>query len=297
MSKGVFTTKPDPTYDDLPEFRYHFPRTYLNQAKETVGDWIVYYEPRRESSDLSGRGGRQAYFATARVSRIEEDSEHPGHFYAFVTDYIEFENPVSFRSGSVYLEGGLKKSDGSTNKGAFGRSVRRLPEAEYQAILALGFTTHLARPSRDDVPEGEDTGLYDREWRETVVSRPVRDAAFQRNVRLVYDSTCAMTGLRLINGGGRCEVEAAHIQPVGDDHNGPDSIRNGIALSRTIHWMFDRGILSLSDDYDILTAPSCPDTTVGTLLNPNKKLRLPDDPLARPHPRFLRYHRERVFKG
>jgi putative restriction endonuclease len=32
VSKAVFTTKADPTYDDLPEFRYHFPRTYLRQV-------------------------------------------------------------------------------------------------------------------------------------------------------------------------------------------------------------------------------------------------------------------------
>lgn len=296
MAKGVFTTKPDPTYDDLPELRYHFPRTYLNQVKKSVGDWIVYYEPRREGADLSGRAGRQAYFATARVSRIEEDFEHPDQFYAFVTDYVEFEEPVPFRIGTVYLEGGLRKTDGSTNKGAFGRSVRGLGEAEYQAILDLGFEKGTSHAQRDDSSE-EGTGLYDREWHKTLVSRPIRDAAFQRNVRLAYDSTCAMTGLRLINGGGNCEVEAAHIQPVGDDHNGPDSIRNGIALSRTVHWMFDRGILSLSDDYEILTSPACPEATVRPLLNPDRRLRLPEEHLSRPHRRFLRYHRENVFKG
>lgn len=30
MTKAVLTTKIDPTYDDLPEQRYHFPRTYLS---------------------------------------------------------------------------------------------------------------------------------------------------------------------------------------------------------------------------------------------------------------------------
>ncbi len=44
--KGIFTTKPVPSYDDLPEVRYHFPKTYLNQVERTVGDWIAYYEPR-----------------------------------------------------------------------------------------------------------------------------------------------------------------------------------------------------------------------------------------------------------
>ncbi len=39
MSKGVLTTKVHPAYDDIPEERYHFPKTYLKQVKETVGDW------------------------------------------------------------------------------------------------------------------------------------------------------------------------------------------------------------------------------------------------------------------
>ncbi len=32
MAKAILTTKIDPTYDDLPEQRYHFPRTYLRQS-------------------------------------------------------------------------------------------------------------------------------------------------------------------------------------------------------------------------------------------------------------------------
>ena len=43
------------------------------------------------------------------------------------------------------------------------------------------------------------------------------------------------------NGGGRAEAQAAHIQPVAE--NGPDSLRNGVALSSTFHWMFDRGLI------------------------------------------------------
>lgn len=35
MAKAVLTTKIDPTYDDLPEQRYHFPRTYLRQVEAT----------------------------------------------------------------------------------------------------------------------------------------------------------------------------------------------------------------------------------------------------------------------
>ena len=73
MPKAVFTTKVDPAYDDLPEQRYHFPRTYLRAAREALKDWIVYYEPRRTSADLSSSGGRQSYFATAFLDDIQPD--------------------------------------------------------------------------------------------------------------------------------------------------------------------------------------------------------------------------------
>ncbi len=75
MAKAILTTKIDPTYDDLPEQRYHFPRTYLRQVEAARGDWIVYYEPRRPSGDLMKSGGKQAYFATARISDIIDGAE------------------------------------------------------------------------------------------------------------------------------------------------------------------------------------------------------------------------------
>jgi putative restriction endonuclease len=96
MAKAIFTTKVDPTYDDLPEFRYHFPQTYRRVAEATVGDWIIYYEPRRSSGDPGSRGGRQAYFATARVTAVRPDSTLEGHFYAFVEDFLEFPRPRAF---------------------------------------------------------------------------------------------------------------------------------------------------------------------------------------------------------
>ena len=106
-----------------------------------------------------------------------------------------------------------------------------------------------------------------------------------------------MTGISIINGGGRPEVEAAHIRPVGNDHNGPDSMRNGIALSRSIHWMFDRGLLSLTDGYEILMVKELIPDPVKRLLNPEGKILLPADRRLYPHPQFLQYHRERIFKG
>jgi len=298
MAKAVFTTKVEPAYDDLPEYRYHFPRTYLRQVEEAVGDWVVYYEPRRPSADPNSRGGRQVYFGTARLNSIEADPGKTGHFYAFMIDYLEFERPVPFKEGALYFENSLKKADGSTNKGAFGRSVRTMSDDEYDIILRAGFSEIIgSNDANESVYKGlsEDQLEFKRPIVERLVARPFRDAAFSQVVKSAYEDTCAFTGLKIINGGGRPEVQAAHIRPVED--SGPDSIRNGLALSGTIHWMFDRGLISVGEDFTILKVGNSVPDTINRLLNSNGMLRTPIQPDMRPHPLQLKYHRENIFKG
>lgn len=302
MAKGVFTTKLSPSYDDLPEVRYHFPRTYLRQVEQTLGDMIVYYEPRRGTAELSSRGGRQTYFAVAVPNSITSDPKDPGRYYCHVSDYLDFDYPVSFREGDDYRESMLKRDDGATNKGAFGRSVRMIPDEEFENILALAyskspvdFMTQVTSPAADSVGFNEAPVPFERPMSELTVNRPFRDVAFRRSVRAAYDNRCAVTGLRLINGGGRPEVQAAHIQAVED--SGPDSVRNGLALSGTVHWLFDRGLLAVADDMMILKAKNQIPIEIDRLINASGRLNLPQDSSQWPHPAFLSFHRENRFKG
>lgn len=299
MTKAVFTTKVTPGYKDLPEARYHFPRTYLNFVKQSVGDHIVYYEPRRSSVVLSSVGGRQSYFGIARVVDVIEDTELPNHYYALVDNYLDFDRPVPFAEGDEYYESALKKVDGSTNKGAFGRAVRLVPDDEFDRILKAGFAPLLAREQPSQLIDApglhEPSVAFERPIVEMTISRPFRERSFMFNVRVAYSSRCAMTGLRLINGGGRPEVQAAHIQPVAS--KGPDSVRNGLALSGTVHWMFDRGLISIGDDYKILIARNHVPEDATRLLNQNGTIHLPNDQSLYPNPQYLKFHRDNVFKG
>jgi putative restriction endonuclease len=299
MTKAVFTSKVTPSYNDLPETRYHFPRTYLNQVRQTIGDHIVYYEPRRPSVELSSIGGRQSYFGVARVTAVVEDAGLADHYYALVDDYLDFDRPVPFSEGSQYYESALKKADGSTNKGAFGRAVRLIPDDEFDQILKSGFAPILGESlvSEQTTTLGlsEPPAPFQRPIVEMTVSRPFRERSFMHNVRAAYTNRCAMTGLRLINGGGRPEVQAAHIQPVAS--KGPDSIRNGLALSGTVHWMFDRGLISIGDDYKILIAKNHVPEDAVRLLNQNGLIHLPKDQTLYPNAHFLKFHRDAIFKG
>ncbi len=302
MAKAVFATKIEPTYDDLPEVQYHFPASYLRRVQASIGDWIIYYEPRRKGNNPNSTDGRQVYFATARITGITQDPLKSDHYYAHVSDFLEFDTPVPFKEGAYYYENALVKEDGTTNKGAFGHAVRILPDHEYESILAAGFAPILKEKNLDRKEEAIPLRLQDNDQEglerpiiERVSKRPFRDAAFSKAVKTVYQQTCAMTGIKIVNGGGRSEVHAAHIMPV--ERKGPDSIRNGIALCGTIHWMFDRGLISIDDDYSILKTKGKIPQPLEQLFNSDDRLILPSQAEYQPHRKFLQFHRESVFKG
>jgi putative restriction endonuclease len=131
---------------------------------------------------------------------------------------------------------------------------------------------------------------------EILMSRKARDASFARQVKAAYRARCAMSGLSLRNGGGRPEVQAAHIRAVEAD--GPDTVRNGLALSGTLHWMFDRGLVSVDEDGTILVARDSIAGEVQTrLIRPERRLLAPAEAMLAPHPDYLAWHRNERFKG
>jgi putative restriction endonuclease len=300
VGKAVFTSKVDPAYDDLPEQYYHFPAQYLSRAQQALGDWILYYESRRG-------GGRLVYFATALLTKIVPDPTTAGHFYGYVENYLEFDHPVPMREGDHFFERGGRNTDGSTKSGWYQNSVRPIDEADYELILRAGFVATLnnnAVVSAGEVtkiparllPSVNDEGAeFGRPIVEKLVARPFRDRAFSAGVVGAYKKTCAVTGLQIINGGGRAEVQAAHIRSVED--GGSDSIRNGVALSGTVHWMFDRGLISIDDDYSVLVAEAKLPDAAKKMIREERKLILPERPDLRPHKSYLKFHRDNVFKG
>ena len=61
-----------------------------------------------------------------------------------------------------------------------------------------------------------------------LVNRNVRSVVFRGHVLDVYDNRCAVTGLRMVDGGGKTEAQAAHIWSVAD--GGPDIRRAWVEL-------------------------------------------------------------------
>ena len=293
MVKLVLLHKADSIYEDQPDEVYDFPRAYLKVIEEGVGDWAVYYEP--------VKAGRRGYFAVAKIASVGPNPNQEGRFFARIErgTYLEFDRFVPRLLDGRPLEASLAAADGSPlSGGSVQLAVRRLSDADFARIVGLGLPNDLIdqEARRYDTARALDDSAapFERPVIERLINRPYRDIAFRRKVREVYDFRCAMSGLRLRNGGGRPEVQAAHIRPV--ERQGSDSPRNGLALTGTLHWMFDRGLLSVAEDFTILVSRNkVPAEVVDRLILPSGKLLLPGDPRAAPHPENLRWHRENVF--
>ncbi len=297
--KGVFDVKLGSGYDDDIARRYHFPvRPYLQVASECVGDWVVYRETRRN-------GGREAYIGAARVLAIEADPRDASHAYARVQEFLEFSAPVPLKLAGRYAEAPLRGLANPSRAGQAlqGRSVRPLAAEDFNAIVMAGLAETLAPKnavrldleySTDDFAPFAIPGVAEdthRRVEQMLVNRKIRDANFRLTVCEAYDNRCAVTGLRIINGGGRSEAQAAHIQPVAD--GGPDIVQNGIALSATVHWLFDRHLISIDDDFRLIVSHNRVPRELVNLFRPTAQpIHLPKDRRAWPHPRFLAHHRE-----
>jgi len=61
--------------------------------------------------------------------------------------------------------------------------------------------------------------------------------------------------------------------------------------------MFDRGLISIGDDYKILVSKNHVPEDAARLLNQSGLIHLPKDSNLHPNSYFLKFHRNQVFKG
>lgn len=128
------------------------------------------------------------------------------------------------------------------------------------------------------------------------VSKQKRDQAFRDVVLNVYDYSCAVTG-QTFRSGGIVEAEAAHI--IAKNRQGTDNPKNGLALSRSVHWAFDTGIFTITDQYEVLINPRAKSARAQNfplMEMDRKRILLPQDKQFWPHVEALEWHKKEVFE-
>ncbi len=126
-----------------------------------------------------------------------------------------------------------------------------------------------------------------------------REARFRLIVVSLYNYTCALTGFRLNTVPSGCVIDAAHIHQFSDSRN--NDIRNGLALCKNAHWLFDNGLWTIADDYTVKVAlgqftEDSPDQKRLSDYH-GQTIRLPSDPALSPDPAYLDWHRRKKFLG
>ena len=289
LRAGILVTRRYPGYKDIPGVQYHYPKkSYQKAIEQLIGAMILLYEPRRGGSSPDAKtGGRSAFTGLAYVEKVWDDPDDPTHAFAGLRHALDFNAPVSISSTSI-------------SGNALQTAVLSIEFRVASEIVAKGLSvpfTDIAVEEREGLSDISDlVDLQERPIEQVLRNARIRDASFRYSVvEKAYDGRCALTGIRMTNGRGRAETDAAHIRPV--EHNGPDTVRNGIALMKSIHWAFDRGLLSLADDGQILAVENGIDDSVRGLLRPDLQAVLPANIDERPHPAFLNWHRRNIYKG
>src|SRR5581483_1002094 len=183
MGYGVFVHRTDSIYDDSPAERYQFPTQYLGRVQSCVGDWVIYYEPRKV---FDTRG----YFAMAKVAQVIPDAETPGMYLALIEpgSYLDFATPVPFSDASgTVIEQSLLNEQGRIS-GRAQSAVRPIPPSDFNRIVTLGLNAGapvLPRVGSEPPLLGlrEEQAPFDfdqsRERSSFTVSRIVRDRIFR----------------------------------------------------------------------------------------------------------------------
>lgn len=125
----------------------------------------------------------------------------------------------------------------------------------------------------------------------------VRCGVFKRVVPKIYDFTCCISGLRIVSGYDIQMVDACHIVPFSVSHN--DTISNGISLSPNIHRAFDRGLITLNEEFRVVLSQSFTEFPSEHMIRSleGKQIKLPKDSHHYPDLENVKWHNLNVFKN
>ncbi len=125
----------------------------------------------------------------------------------------------------------------------------------------------------------------------------VRCGVFKRVVPKIYNYTCCISGMRIVSGYDIQMVDACHIVPFSISHN--DTISNGISLSPNIHRAFDRGLITLNEDYRVVLSKSFTEFPSEHMIKSlqGKQIQLPKELHHYPEIENIKWHNEYVFKN
>jgi putative restriction endonuclease len=124
----------------------------------------------------------------------------------------------------------------------------------------------------------------------------VRGSIFKREIPKIYRNTCCITGLSISATFSISMIDACHIIPFSESHD--DTISNGLALSPNMHRAFDRGLITIDENYKVVVSGKFNEDSSSPYsikqFN-NHTILLPLNNKYYPELKNLGWHKENVF--
>ena len=257
-----------------------------SMLKSPYSDEIFYNPDRTWWMQYSSKAGAMDHAMNASLVRCMTDGQP--------VLVLRQESDKTSREGSRHRLlglGAVENFDVATNL----FRIRGLEWSEISTTLGIGLSDDLLETALrlESLEEwtpfvAEDRAIYQ-------ISRQKRDDAFRNIVLATYGHTCAVTGQRF-HSPRHVEADGAHI--IGKEVRGTDDPRNGISLSKSAHWAFDRGLFTISDQYEVMVNPKASSASVArfpALELDRRKISLPTDSCYWPHPDALTWHKREIF--
>ncbi len=126
----------------------------------------------------------------------------------------------------------------------------------------------------------------------------LRGNIFKRKVPIIYQNTCAISRLQITATFNVSLIDACHIIPFSISYD--DTITNGISLTPTLHRAFDRGLISIDDNYRVIVSDKFIENNKKSNYSikqfEGRKILLPQNEKYFPSLENLCWHRENIFK-
>ncbi len=121
----------------------------------------------------------------------------------------------------------------------------------------------------------------------------MRGGVFKKVVPRIYNYTCCISGMRVTAGSAVQMIDACHIVPFSESHD--DTIGNGISLCPNLHRAFDRGLISIDENYKVIVSSQfreSDESDYSIRKYQSKRILLPTEEKYRPSRENLIWHLE-----
>lgn len=123
----------------------------------------------------------------------------------------------------------------------------------------------------------------------------IRGGLFKKTIPKIYNNSCCISEMRIESSKNMKMVDACHIIPFSISND--DTIPNGISLSPNLHRAFDRGLITINQEYIVRISPTIDENdSVFSLSQFNgKQIMLPGKASWYPSPESLQWHNKEIF--